>query len=204
MRTARLCALVPGLTALGMAVALAQAKGRGELLALAALGARPLRVVLGAAGAAWLLGGVALALLWSDLVDLGALFPVVQSSTPWVAVAGDRGSAALQSEAHGVRIGPDGLAQFISVQSASADGSQFAHTQTVAALCVLGPLVVVTPLWIGKGLSLLARLLGVCATVGAVVFLLHAAAVEQAPGPALLLSGLPFALQLRPWRALWQ
>jgi hypothetical protein len=112
-RAARLCIFTPPLAALAVALALSQARRAGELSALEALGARPIRIALGALLAAWLVGVVGTACLLLPGVDPRSLFPIIGESEPWTL-----NDARLWSQVHGVSVGIDGKLAF--------------HTPTVA------------------------------------------------------------------------
>jgi hypothetical protein len=99
-RLARLGAMAPVFGGLGSAIAIAQARARGEMTALASLGVRPMRAQAGALGSGFvvgLLGAIAAVCRGSDLE---ALFPRIAQSD-WIRL----GDGAWWSDSGGVRIG---------------------------------------------------------------------------------------------------
>jgi hypothetical protein len=187
MRVARMSALAPALAALGAGVALGQARSRGELRALHALGVSPLRVALGPMLAGWATGSVAVALVLSPAADVSALFPKVACNVPWT-----WDGAALVSGSGGLRVTPAGVPELggaLTLPVALA-----APTRWAAALAV-APLGLVAPVWVSAPVSLRARAVAVAMTGGLTVLLLHAAAAQRL-GPQWLVCGaLPLALQ---------
>jgi hypothetical protein len=188
MRVARMSALVPLLAALSIAIVLGQARSRGELAALAALGAGPVRVALGALAAGWLLGAVAIVLVLSPLADVSALFPAVATPAEW-RVDG----RLLVAPASGVVVSPDGVLALLPASGARADG-QAPHAASAAL--ALGPLGVTAPLWAAAPAPLLRRLLGAGCSVVLALVLLHAVASERVPPAALVLASLPLAIDV--------
>lgn len=85
-RLARLAALLPVLGALAASLVVAQARSRGELRALHAMGVEPARAVRGAWLGAVLVGLMGVALVGSKAADIGSLFPRIDGPTAWVFV----------------------------------------------------------------------------------------------------------------------
>ncbi len=186
MRVARMAAFSPLLATLGASVALAQARARGELTALSALGASPWRLVRGAVLAGWLSGALAVGLLASPWADVGVLFPALPSHAAWSAQA-----AALLDPASGVRVAANGAIGFVGARPAGTPASPGQW----AALLAVAPLAAAAPPWAGARLSLLSRVLGAGLALGLAVVLLHAVASGRAPALVLVASALPLAVQ---------
>lgn len=102
-RLALLAAVAPALGALGSASASGLARARGELRALAALGVRGGRAVLGASVGGAAVGLLGPALLATGRADVGALFPRLEHVRAWSFVAGVAHEASL-----GVALEPNG------------------------------------------------------------------------------------------------
>lgn len=187
MRVARMAAFAPLLVTLGASVALAQARAKGELSALSALGASPWRLVRGAVLAGWVVGALAVALLVSPWADVGVLFPALPSHAAWSPDA-----AALLDPASGVRVTASGAIGFVGARAAARAA---APPGQLAALFAVAPLAAVAPPWAGARLSLLSRALGAGLALGLAVVLLHAVASGRAPAPALMLAAVPLAVQ---------
>lgn len=192
MRAARMAAFAPALAALGVSVALAQARGRGELRALAALGASPWRAARGAVLAGWLVGALAVALLASPWSDVSVLFPAMPSHAQW-----HRHAAALVDPASGVRVAADGVIGFVAAHRSRAVDSPGA----LAALAAVTPLAALAPPWAGTRLSLLSRALGAGLAIVLAIVLLHVVASGRAPALVLVLAALPLAVQSVAGRA---
>ncbi len=195
MRVARLGALAPALGAVGAAAAAAQAERRGELLALASLGAPPTRAVLGAAVGVWLVGGVATAALLTPLADPSSLFPVFGHTSRWV----PEGTSLVEQTA-GVRVGADGSLAFSALTGAAA--VQFRPTGAWAAVTTF-PLAVVAPLWAVVPARAPERTAVLLATVAAVIFVLHAVAAERLAPGWLAAGAAPMAATLAARSASW-
>jgi len=187
MRTARMSAFTPALAALGASLVLSQARARGELRALAALGHSPWRVALGPMVAGWLFGLAACAAVLSPWSDARALFPLVPSPETW---AWD--GTALADLTHGVQVQPSGELSLLPGQP--ADGAGFVPTGKAAALAV-GPLAMVAPLWIAMPVKLGARAAGIVSTSALAVVLLHAVAAQQLRPGWLVFGAFPLLVQ---------
>lgn len=186
MRVARMAAFAPLLATLGASVALAQARARGELAALSALGASPWRSVRGAVIAGWFVGALAIALLASRWADVSVLFPALPSHSAWSPDA-----AGLLDAASGVRVGASGTIDFVGAHATHAPASP----GQLAALLAVAPLAAAAPPWAGARLSLLSRILGAGLALVLAVVLLHAVASGRAPELVLVLAALPLAIQ---------
>ena len=186
MRLARLSAFAPGLGAVGAAVAVARARGRGELRAQLALGATPWRAARGAALAAAVFGLLAVALLLSPYADPSALFPAV---TP---VSWHHIGAGLVESGSGVYVSPAGEPSFATLRVSFGAGYEASHG---AAATAIAPLALVVPAWITTPIRLRQRLLVAMLAALATVLLLHAVAARQLPAPALVLASLPLGIQ---------
>jgi hypothetical protein len=187
MRTARLTAFVPALAALGSGAALAQARARGELRALAALGATPFRLGLGAMVSGWLTGGLAVALLASPWADVAALFPAVSATSEWRAEG-----AFLVDVGHGIVAAENGWLEFLPVHEAKA---LLKGPGVVEAELAVLPLAMVAPVWIAAPMTLLTRAFGAALTVALAVALLHGVAAQRIAEPWLVAAAAPLALQ---------
>jgi hypothetical protein len=187
MRVARLCAFAPALSAIGAAVTLAQARARGELRALEALGVAPFRIARGPMVTGWALGLVAALVLVSPFADPGSLFPALAAPAHWVV---DKG--ALFDPVSGVRVLRDGSLEL--GKSAPALGAAFVPSGFVALL-VVAPLSLFLPPWTGAQLGVFARLLAALFTLAAVVVLLHAAAAGRIHPAWLIAGALPIGVQ---------
>ncbi len=88
-RAARLAVFAPAVAVVAERLVLSQARARGELVALAALGASPWSQARGAMVAAWAVGALSLLVLLSPLSDVRSLFPVVQGHASFTAVPAD-------------------------------------------------------------------------------------------------------------------
>jgi len=187
MRVARMSAFAPALAAVGAGAALAQARARGEIRALAALGVSPWRVGLGPMLVGWGFGLVSIALLASPLAEAGVLFPRVAQSQPWIWHDG-----LLVSVAHGVRVAADGNIDLGAASPATAVG--FAASGAVAALAV-GPLAAATPAWVSAPIGVAGRCAMLPATIALTVVLLHAVAAQRLGSAWLVTCSLPLGAQ---------
>ncbi len=186
MRVARMAAFAPLLAALGAWVALSQARARGEIGAISALGASPWRVARGPVLAGWLVGALAVGLLVSPWANVGVLFPAMPQQAAW-----HQQAASLLDPGVGVRVAASGAIVFVGahpLRAPDAPGS-------LAALLAVLPLAVAAPPWAGARLSLLSRTLGAGLAVALAVVLLHAVAAGRAPAAVLVLAALPLAAQ---------
>jgi hypothetical protein len=195
-RLARISAFLPALAALGSALSLSQARARGELRAIEALGVSPLRAGLGASVSAWLVGALGLILLLSRAADLRALFPTATATPAWVRVG-----AELWNPLHGVSVGPAGALRFTRVDTWEPSG---VPPHELAALFALAPLALMLPIWITGTLSSTWRALAGVSAFALLVVLLHAVAAARVHCAWLALPALPIATQalMAHWRTL--
>ncbi len=185
VRLGMTAALAPLAGAIGALAAVRVAAGRGELRALAAVGAEPARAVLGAA-----LGGSAVGLLGamvaaSGLADLGALFPAPAAARRWMVDA-----AGLHELTLGLRIGAHGE---LALEVPRAVTSGLPAGATAFTLAALAGAALVCPAWLAvPGGSAPRR-----ATVGAVAVAAAIAAfqgVAAGRAPAFVLAAGPLVL----------
>lgn len=169
-RLARFSALVPLCSGLAVISTLALARVRGELRALAALGAPPWVAGRGAALAGAVIGLLTPLSLLSPWADAESLFPAARSPIGWV-IEQD-GSA---------RGGPIAMAR---------DGSLTMIREAVAsrreegaaardALPVLVPLAVAAPFWAAIPMGLALRAGSLFGSVASAVLALHAVAAGR-------------------------
>jgi hypothetical protein len=173
--------LAPVAGALGALGAIRVAAGRGELRALAAIGAEPGRVVLGAA-----IGGAAVGLAGSLLgasgfADLAPLFPQPIAERAWIARDGGLCEAAL-----GLCVDAGGMLSIAAAHPARAASAIPATARPLAALA-LGAAALSCPAWIAAPeAGPLARRTAVgAAAVAAAIVGFQAVAAGRAP-PAVL------------------
>jgi hypothetical protein len=187
MRAARLAAFLPALAAIGAAAALAQSRARGELRALAALGASPWRVTLGATVAGWLAGAISVSVLLSPLADVRSLFPGVVVHAVWKTAG-----AALVDAAHGVRVEPSGAILLLAAHGAPAIAR---GASSFDAALAIAPLALLAPPWACAPLPTAARLIGALGTIALIIVLLHAVAAGRITAGWLVLGGVVLAAQ---------
>ncbi|MCB9580725.1 MAG: hypothetical protein H6717_27090 [Polyangiaceae bacterium] len=196
MRVARLCAFTPALALIAAELVIVQARSRGELLALEALGVSPPRALLGAFAASFCLGIAATALVLSPVADASSLFPAVSRPASWVVQAG-----ALVDVAHGITVSGDGsIALGVAQQVPEVAG---VSGGVAAALCI-GPLAALGPPWLAARLGRAGRALSGGLTLLAVIVLLHAVAAGVVPVWASMFGALPLLVAAlyghRKWR----
>ena len=183
-RLGRLAALAPVAGAGGTFVAVAQARSRGELRALAATGIAPIRASFGG-----VLGGVLVGLLGALValgpgVDLAPLFPrALPIEGGWV-----RSGAGWLDAAHGIRVAVDGA---VSSVQASADVRPVTiATPLAATLTALVVAAFALPLWATARGTAVHRA-GVCfAVASASVFVFHLVAAQRTSSMFLVLPPL--------------
>lgn len=187
-RLARLCMFAPAIAAVAAALTLAQARAGGELRALAALGASPLRAARGPSVFAWGVGLAAVALVASPWVDVGALFPAVHPSAHWTPDA--HGFRELHQ---GVSIDRAGALSFLPAGRAPALS---ARPHGLAAALAVGPLALVLPVWVAWPISPGVRAAGVLTAAALLLVLLHMVAAGQLQSPWLMAVALPLSLPI--------
>lgn len=188
MRVSRLAAFLPAVVVIAQQIVLAQARARGELTALAALGASPLGQVKGAVLAGLVIGACAVAALFSPWSDVRSLFPVVGGAASFTPVAG-----GLEDPTTGVLYAPDGSIAFGEASELEARVGATPGRAAAAGLVV--PLAGVAPLWGAAPMGLFARFAGAFLAFALAVLLLHGVAARRAPVLGLALSALPLAAQ---------
>jgi hypothetical protein len=186
-RVARLGALAPVFGALGSSLALAQARGRGELLALESIGVPAWRQAAAAVGAAMLLGAAGAVSAVSRASNLDALFPRVAQSD-WVLLA----DGAWSSASAGARLGESGL----EWTGAGAAQVPAAAASSLAVLFAILAASVALPVWLQVRHRVGERLaVGIAAALGQVA-LLHLVGAARVSAWTLVLSP---ALLLGHW-----
>ncbi len=189
MRVARLSALAPAIVAIAIFVVLGQARARGELRALAALGEAPLRLGLGALCSGWAIGALTTLLLLSPLADVSALFPAVSTPAEWRFEAG-----RMIAPASGVSVAADGALELGLASAGDAGGAVSLHA--LSAALAVGPLGVAAPLWAVTSSAWHWRALAAAGSLALVLVLLHAVAAGRVPSVVLVLAALPLVMEL--------
>lgn len=187
MRLARLAALGPLLIVLSQRIALQQSESRGELRALAALGASPFRQARGVLVVGFVLAAGTTLLLLLPATDVSSLFPAVAVPESWVP-----GAASLSDATSGVTVLADGAVRFAEPSALTRSGSAPGRE---AALVCLAPVSLSALLWGPAPMALEARVLGAAVAAFACIVLLHAFAAGALPLVALLAAGLPLGAQ---------
>lgn len=182
LRLGMLAALAPAAGALGTLAAVRLASLRGEMRALAAIGADPLRAAAGAAGAGALVGAIGPALLALGIGDVAALFPRVAASRRWIA-DGD----GLREIGLGIRVGPGGA---LTLGPAGAEIA--APPGALSASLSLGAAAIAAPLWIAatEGRSARRRAAPAAIAVVATIAAFQGIAAGRLPAVALGLGPL--------------
>jgi len=187
MRVARVAAFTPALSVVGALLCLEQARDRGELRALAALGFCPWRAARGATLAGWLLGVVATLLVVSAWADPSSLFPVLPEPQGW-RLTETRWVEALR----GVAVAPDGslvLGPPTGLRTTARAAQAWVGAVAIGAHALLGPPWAASPLSVG------ARLGGWLVSIALTVTLLHLFAAGAASAGWLVLGATPLAVQ---------
>jgi hypothetical protein len=186
-RVARLGALAPAAALVGAWAAAEQARGRGEVRGLMALGAHPLRAARGVVLAGWLLGAAALFSMTTGLADVRALFPAVALGTEWRPREGK-----LEAPALGIRVAPSGeISRFPSVAPEGASTAPGAREAVVLLL----PVVATGPVWAALPLSVLGRILGLFLSAAPAIALFHAFAIGGRSSFWAALPAVPLVVQ---------
>jgi hypothetical protein len=186
-------ALGPIAGAVGALAAIRIAAGRGELRALAAIGADPVRAARGAIVGGVLLAALGPALAASGVADLGGLFPRPAAAHVWIAREG-----GMTELTQGLRLDPGGAVSRVAVPPREAPPLPAGATAfTVIALAIAA---VGVPLWAAaaatwgrRGAAAGRVAVGVAALLLAIVAF-QAVAAGRLPAAALL--GAPLRLFL--------
>jgi hypothetical protein len=183
-RLGRLSALSSLAGGAGAFLALAQARSRGEIRALGAMGLTPVRASLGAMVGGGLVGLLGAALALVPGVDLSPLFPhALPAFGGW---ANDNG--VWVDHARSIRVAADGVVSWAGAPSAAeVVVSVIPRTPTVIALVVAA---VAFPLWAGAQELLLRRALVSFAVASAAVFVFHLVAAHRVGAMTLLVPPL--------------
>ena len=180
-RLAALSSLAGGAAA---SVAMAQARSRGEVRALGAMGLPDIRASLGA-----VLGGTLVGMLGAPLallpgVDLTPLFPhALPAGGGWV-----RANGAWVDSARGVRVDVDGALSWVGV--APSGISTMLSTPALATLIALGVAAVALPLWATARGAAVRRAVVSFAIASAAVFVFHLVAADRISAAALVIPPL--------------
>ncbi len=186
MRVARLSAFAPAIAALGVWLAVAQSRSRGETRALEALGASPWRVCRGAIVGGWLVGALAVAMLLSPWADGEALFPVLSATTSW-----SLDGATLVEPNIGARAHATGELELFQAEGARPLGFESAPR---AAVLAVAPMAVLSPPWAGARVPPWLRMASLGVALAMSVVMLHAVASGQVSPWLLPVSAAPLAL----------
>jgi hypothetical protein len=186
-RLARLGAMAPVFGAIGSAIAIAQARARGEMIALESLGVRPMRAQAGALSAGFVLGLLGAVAAVCRGADLEALFPRVAQSD-WIRLA----DGAWRSDSGGVRIGPmqTDLVTFIAAGMSPAAWSP-PRLPVMVAIALSG---VVLPIWLQSRTRVWERIASGSSLAVVQVTLFHFVGAARVSawalliGPALMLA----------------
>ena len=186
-RLGRLAGLASLAGAGGAFLALGQARARGEMRALSAMGSRPVRAALGAVTGGTLVGLLGAALALVPGVDLTPLFPhALPIDGGWVL---DNG--VWLDRARGIRVAADGAVTWSGIASA-ADRAALSATPITATIAALAIGALALPLW-ATAQGPVPRRAGVSFVVAsAAVFVFHLVAAHRLGamtlvGPPLLL-----------------
>jgi hypothetical protein len=187
MRLARICAIVPGLASLAGVTVLEQARYRGEIRALSALGTSPWDAARGVARAGYCVGLVAAFAMASGLADTSSLFPALREPAAWQ-VHGDQ----LVESVQGVSIRPDGMISLDPASSPRDLGRAPSHWVAALAIALVGGAM---PSWTATPMSLQARVFGFLLAAITLITVFHVLAIGLMGPPWLVLIALPLGLQ---------
>jgi hypothetical protein len=168
----------------GAYLALAQARARGEMRALSAIGLTPARAVLGPVTGGAVVGGLGAALALVPGVDLTPLFPhAVPLDGGWVFESG-----AWIDRARGIRLAQDGA----MTRSAIAGAADVAVSSTpvTATIVALAVAALALPLWATAPAVLPRRACVSFVVASAAVFVFHLVAAHQIGAMTLLVPPL--------------
>lgn len=188
MRVARLCAFAPLIAGVALVASLQRAERRGELRALAGLGASPWGAAWGALCAAWLFGCVASLVVLTPLADVTALFPEPPVRSGWTL-----GGAGFFEPARGIEVVADGTVRFLEPEPGRTAFSKPGGWQAMSTLL---PQALVLPGWLAAPIRPRTRAWGFGLTLAFTLLALHAAALGQLSGLLLPLVAAPIGAQL--------
>jgi hypothetical protein len=186
-------ALGPIAGAVGALAAIRIAAGRGELRALAAIGADPPRAARGAVLGAVLIAALGPALAASGLADLGGLFPRPAAAHVWI--ARDGGMTELTA---GLRVEPGGVVARVAATAREAPA--LPAGAALFTVIALGIAAVGVPLWTAAaaawGAGSAARIRVVVGVLALLLAIVAFQAVAAGRLPAAALLGAPLILFL--------
>ncbi len=188
MRVARLCAFAPLIAGVAFVVTLQRAERRGELRALAGLGASPWGAAWGGLCAAWLFGGVASLLVLTPLADVTALFPEPPLTSGWTV-----GNNGFFEPKRGIEVVADGSLRFLEPGAGRAAFSKPGGWQAMSTVL---PQALVLPAWLAAPLRPRTRAWGFGLTLAFTLLALHAAALGRLSTILLPLVAAPIGAQL--------
>jgi len=188
MRVARLCAFSPLIAGVALVVSLQRAERRGELRALAGLGASPWGAAWGALCAAWLFGGVASLVVLTPFADASALFPEPPVTSGWTV-----GTNGFFEPKRGIEVVADGSLRFLEPVPGRA---AFSKPGSWQAMSTLLPQALVLPAWLAAPLRPRTRAWGFGLTLAFTLLALHAAALGHLSTILLPLVAAPIGAQL--------
>jgi hypothetical protein len=187
MRLARISALLPGLASLAGLTNLEQARFRGEIRALSALGRSPWSTARGVASAGWCVGLLAAGLVASGLADTNSLFPALLEPAAWQAT-----NDQFVHSAHGVRISPDGTISLGQPSIPCALGQAPSRGVAVLAIALMGW---AAPWWTVTPMGVKSRVFGFALAGTTTITLFHGLAIGVIGAHWLVLAALPLGLQ---------
>jgi hypothetical protein len=186
-------ALGPIAGAVGALGAIRIAAGRGELRALAAIGADPARAVRGAILGAVVIAALGPALAASGLADLGGLFPRPAAAHVWIAQDG-----GMTELTQGLRVDRGGAVARVAATVGRAP--ELPRSATMFTVIALGIAAVGVPLWTAAaaawGAGSAARIRVVVGVVALLLAIVAFQAVAAGRLPAAALMGAPLILFL--------
>jgi hypothetical protein len=164
MRVARLSALSPVISAVALLGIGRHARARGELAALAALGAPPWRALRGAEWAGFVLAGAAVVALSTPWSDAASLLPSVHPGLDF-----ELGARGARVASAGLFIDPDGA---IHLGSAGVVTTELSPSHWAVVPC-LAPVALLVPAWSVTPMPLARRAVSAGVTGVLVVASLH-------------------------------
>lgn len=188
MRVARLCAFAPLIAGVALVISLQRAERRGELRALAGVGASPWGAAWGGLCAAWLFGVVAALIVLTPLADVTALFPAPPVTSGWTV-----DGARFFEPSRGVEVVADGTVKFVG---AARGRAAFSKPEGWHAMSTLLPQALVLPGWLAAPLRPRTRAWGFGLTLALTLLALHAAALGRLSWVLLPLVAAPIGAQL--------